>query len=374
MINLKIITTKENLLYGIQTVQKAISTKNTIPILSGILLKAKDNRLFFSATDLEIGIQCSVPVQTLSEGEVVLPARYFSELVRKLPETKITLEYIPENIEVKINYGDAEVNLKGWPGEEFPVIPKLEGDYSFEIQPILLKNMIKQTIFAVSIDDTRPIFTGALFHIEEDILNLVTTDTHRLAWRKAKINLLNENKYDLNLIIPSKTLNELARIIKEDEPILVKGDQNQISFQTNETRIISRLIEGKFPNYKQVIPNNYNGLIRVKTKTLQSTLERASLFVNEKDGTSIVKLVIKDQTLNISSKSDVGKVDENIPIFFEGQEIEISFNAKYLLDVLKIIEEEDLIINLTGSLSPAILQTANHDNFIYLILPLRTSA
>lgn len=374
MINLKIITTKENLLYGIQTVQKAISTKNTIPILSGILLKAKDNRLFFSATDLEIGIQCSVPVQTLSEGEVVLPARYFSELVRKLPETKITLEYIPENIEVKINYGDAEVNLKGWPGEEFPVIPELEGDYSFEIQPILLKNMIKQTIFAVSIDDTRPIFTGALFHIEEDILNLVTTDTHRLAWRKAKINLLNENKYDLNLIIPSKTLNELARIIKEDEPILVKGDQNQISFQTNETRIISRLIEGKFPNYKQVIPNNYNGLIRVKTKTLQSTLERASLFVNEKDGTSIVKLVIEDQTLNISSKSDVGKVDENIPIFFEGQEIEISFNAKYLLDVLKIIEEEDLIINLTGSLSPAILQTANHDNFIYLILPLRTSA
>lgn len=367
---MKIIATKENLLNGIQTVQKAISNKNTIPILSGIYMKAKNNKLYFAATDLEIGIECKVPVQVLEEGEIVIPARHFSELVRKLPNTKITFTYLPEIIGLNIQYDEAEVDLKGWLGEEFPVIPDLEEEYCFEMDVNLLRNMIKQTIFATTVDDSRPIFTGALFEIEGNGLNIVTTDTHRLALRTGKIN----TSYDkgLNVIVPGKTLSEVSRIAKEEELIKIKGNYNQISFETEDARIISRIIDGKFPNYRQVIPQEYKTFVKTKTRAFQEIIERANLFTNEKDGTSIIKVSISDGLLQVSSKSQIGKVEEKLPIYVEGESIEISFNAKYLLDALKVIDSEDLNITLTGSLSPGIIKPGNHENFIYLILPLRT--
>lgn len=368
---LKIIASKENLLDGINAVQKAVSNKNTIPILSGIFLKAVDNNLLFAATDLEIGIECKVPVQVIEEGEIVLPARHFSELVRKLPNTKIIINYLSDIIGVSIQYDDAEVNLKGWPGDEFPLIPELEGNFSIEVETNILKNMIKQTIFATATDDNRPIFTGVLFELENNELHMVATDTHRLALRSGILKN-NQNK-SISIIIPGKTLGEVNRIIKEeDEALIIKGNMNQISFETQDTKIISRIIEGKFPNYKQVIPQEYKSLLKVKTKAFQETIERANLFSSEKDGTSIIKLVMGDGFLEITSKSEMGKVEEKIPSYSEGENIEISFNAKYLLDALKIIDTEDLNINLSGPLSPGIIKSGNHNNFIYLILPLRT--
>jgi len=371
--NLKIVATKENLLYGIQTIQKAIANKNTIPILSGILLKAKENKLFLTATDLEIGIECKVPVQILEEGEIVLPAFHFSELVRKLPDTKISIDYLPEIVGVKIKYNNAEVNLKGWPGEEFPVIPDLENEYSFEINSNILKNMIKQTLFATAVDDSRPIFTGLLFEIKDKDLKIIATDTHRLALRVGKINI-DKNNNQINIIIPGKTLSEVNRITnKEDENLKVRGNLNQICFETDETRIISRLIDGKFPDYRKVIPEDYKTLVKVKTKDLKETIERANLFSNEKDGTSIVKIEISDEILKVTSKSEIGRVDEKLPVMVEGESLEISFNAKYLIDVLKIMKDEDINITLSGHLSPGIIKPGNHENFLYLILPLRTA-
>ncbi|MFZ5945040.1 MAG: DNA polymerase III subunit beta [Bacillota bacterium] len=368
---MKIIATKESLLNGIQTVQKAISTKNTIPILSGISIKAAENKLFFRATDLEIGIECRVPVQVLEEGEVVLPSRHFSELVRKLPNTKIHITYLPEIIGVNIRYDDAEVDLKGWPGEEFPAIPEVNDKFSFDIDPMILKNMIRQTIFATAIDDSRPIFNGALFEIKDNNFNMVTTDTHRLALKSGKINLSLEN--NINIIIPGKTLSEVHRAIREDDDFIrIKGNENQISFENDETRIISRLIEGKFPNYQQVIPQDFKTFIKIKTKNFQETIERANLFTNEKDGTSIIKIIVNNDIMQVTSKSEIGKVDEKIPIYCEGENLEISFNAKYLIDALKVIDSEDLDISLSGSLSPGIIKPGNNSNYLYLILPLRT--
>lgn len=368
---MKITISKDNLLYGIQTVQKAISNKNTIPVLSGIRLKALDNRLFFAATDLEIGIECHVPVQTLEEGEIVLPARHLSELVRKLPDTKITINYLPEIVGVEIKYNDSEVVLKGWQGDEFPIIPDLEGDYYFEIIPNILKNMIKQTLFATTSDDTRPIFTGALFEIEDDHLKIITTDTHRLALRSGKINILGNQ--DVSVIIPAKTLSEVNRITKEEEEMItIKGNTKQICFATEDTRIISRLIDGKFPNYRQVIPSDTKTLLKIKTKNIQQTVERANLFSNEKDGTSIINLNIENGTLQVSSQSEMGKVEEKISVLDEGENMSIAFNAKYLLDVLKVMDAEDIDFELTGPLSPGVIKPGNHDNFIYVILPIRT--
>lgn len=371
LIFMKIIATRENLQYGINTVQKAVSIKNTIPVLSGIRLKTEGNKLYMAATDLEIGIECFITVQVLEEGEIVLPARQFSELVRRLPDTKIAINYLESIVGVEIKYNDAEVNIKGWPGDEFPVIPELgEGDYHFEINPNLFKNMVKQTIFATSNDDSRPIFTGALLETEENDFKLITTDSHRLALRIGKGNIIKENNN--NLIIPAKALGEFSRIIKDDdESIQITGNNNQICFKNNDTLLISRLIDGRFPDYRQVIPDNFTTLLKIKTKDLQETVERANLFSGEKDGTSVIKLKIDDGYLNISSKSDLGKVDENIPIFLEGESLEISFNARYILDVLKVLESEDLTFSLTGPLSPGIIKSGNHDNYTYLILPLR---
>lgn len=368
---MKIIATKDNLQYGINTVQKAVSTKNTIPVLSGIRLKAVDNKLYMAATDLEIGIECFVAVQVLEEGEIVLPARQFSELVRRLPDTKIAINYIDSIIGVEIKYNDAEVNIKGWPGDEFPVIPDLEeGEYNFEINSTLFKNMVKQTVFAASSDESRPIFTGALLEIEENDFKLITTDTHRLALRSSKGNIIKNN--NINLIIPAKALAEVSRIIQEDdENIQIKGNNNQICFKSSDTLLISRLIDGRFPDYRQVIPDKFSTVIKIKTKDLQETVERANLFSGEKDGTSVIRLKIENGYLNISSKSDLGKVDEKIPIFVEGEDIEISFNARYILDVLKVLESEDLKFSLTGPLSPGVIKSGNHDNYTYLILPLR---
>lgn len=368
---MKIISTKENLLEGINTVQKAVSNKNTIPILDGIYLKAEKGFLYFSATDLEIGIQCKVPVQVIEEGEIVLPARHFSELVRKLPNTKITISYLSDILGVSIKYNEAEVHLKGWPGDEFPKIPDLEGNFELEVDNSLLKNMIKQTLFATSTDDNRPIFTGVLFEIKNNELVMVSTDTHRLVLRIGKIN--NTLESDISLIIPSKTLSEVHRNIKEsDETLKIIGNINQVSFQTQDTKIISRIIEGKFPDYNQVIPNTYKTLIKVKTKELQETIERANLFSNEKDGTSIIKLLIDESFLVITSHSEMGKVEEKLSIFVEGEKTEIAFNAKYLLEVLKVIESEDINMALSGPLSPGIIKAGSHENFTYLLLPLRT--
>ncbi|MFZ7102988.1 MAG: DNA polymerase III subunit beta [Peptococcaceae bacterium] len=368
---MKITATKENLLNGIQTVQKAISNKNTIPVLSGIYLKAADNKLCFRATDLEIGIECKVPVNVIEEGEIVLPARHFSELVRKLPNTKIVITYNADIIGVNIEYDEAEIDLKGWPGEEFPVMPDLEGEYGYELDPNVLKNMIKQIIFATAADDSRPIFSGALFEVNHNDLTMVTTDTHRLALRSGKIN--NNLEKGISIIIPGKTLNEISRIIKEDDEIIkIRGNNNQISFEMNEARIISRIIDGKFPNYKQVIPQDYKTFVKVKTRSFQETVERANLFTNEKDGTSIIKIAINDSILQVTSRSEIGKVDEKMPVYVEGEDLEISFNAKYLLDALKVMDAEDLNITLTGSLSPGIIKPGNNSNYLYLILPLRT--
>lgn len=368
---MKIIATKDNLLEGINTVSKAVSNKNTIPILDGIYLKAENNKLHFSATDLEIGIESKVPVQIVEEGEIVLPARHFSDLVRKLPNTKITITYIPEILGVSIEYNEAEVHLKGWSGEEFPKIPDLEGNFELEVDINLIKNMIKQTLFATSTDDNRPIFTGVLFEIINNELFMVSTDTHRLVLRIGKISNTLEQK--LNLIIPGKTLSEVNRIIKDDDNLIkIKGNVNQVAFETQDIRIISRIIEGKFPDYNQVIPTEYKTLIKVKTKELQETIERANLFSSEKDGTSIIRLIIIDNFLMISSHSEMGKVEEKLPIYTEGENTEIAFNAKYLLEVLKVIDSEDINMTLSGSLSPGIIKAGNHNNFTYLILPLRT--
>lgn len=368
---MKFTATKDNLMMGISTVQKAIASKNTIPVLTGIYLKAEHGHLVFAATDLEIGIECKIPVQVIEEGHTVIPAHFLVEMVRKLPNTNLIFEYMEDTASVKIIYDHAETMIKCWPGEEFPVIPNPEEEHSFNIAPAVFKNLVKQASFCANIGESRPIFTGALMEINGNHLNLISTDSHRLAFKTCIIQNLSGN--DFKMVVPVKSLNEISRIIKEDgeESLNIRCNGNQICFEIQNIRMISRLIDGIFPNYRQVIPENYELLIKAKKKQILESAERASLFVAERDGSSVLKFDINDSNMNISSKSEYGMVNENIQIYTEGDSLSILFNAKYLIDAFKIMDFDDMTVEMGGPLSPAVFRPLNDDSFLYLLLPLR---
>ncbi len=367
---MKILSTKDNLVYGIQTVHKAVSSKNPLPILTGILLRAEHNKITFMATDLEIGIQCSVPATVLEEGSVVLPAKYMNEMVRRLPDTQIKIETNQENFSTVVNYGTSEFSLLGFSAEQFPAFPEIESDLKLAIKEDLLRHMIKQVSFATSLDDNRPIFSGVLLEKEAQDIRLVATDTHRLAFRKGKT-AADGNEHLVSVIIPGKTLNEVNRVmVDEENDILMTVGENQIFFETENVKIISRLIAGQFPNYKQVIPQGCKSKIKVRTKNLLESAERASLLA--KEGTNVIRITVNKDDMIINSNSpDIGKIHEQLPILLEGEETQIAFNSKYLIDVLKVIETEEVLLELTGSLSPGIIKPVEGEDYIYLILPVR---
>lgn len=367
---MKIVCSKENLLSGVQVVQRAVSSKNPLPILSGILIQTHEKGLKLAATDLEIGIECIIPVTVIEAGEVVLPAKYFSEIVRKLPDVKIEIETNQENNSTIIKYAQSEFNINGFSAAEFPMLPQIEGIYNYHVKADLLKNMIRQVIFATSNDENRPIFTGVLFELEEQELKLVTTDTHRLAFRRASLN--NSNDQGCQFIIPGKTLNELSRIISsEEENISINFNESQVLFESSNISLVSRLIEGQYPNYRQVIPSGHTSVIRIKTRELQESVERASLLADI--GNNVIKIQVEQEKMVINSTAvEIGRVHEEIAIYLEGEVTNISFNARYLMDVLKVVDAEEINIELTGSLSPGIIKPVSNDNYLYLLLPVRT--
>lgn len=358
---------RENLSYGLQNVQRAIGVKKTIPILEGILIKTENNHLVITATDLELGIETKIPAEILEEGEIVIPSGKFIELIKKLPN--INIDLYKDNNNLKIKYLNSEIEIKGFNTDEFPLLPEITDKFNFTIKAKNLNSLIKKTIFASSPDESRPVFNGALLNISDNKIKMVTTDSHRLSINILKIN---HDSNDINIIIPRKTLNEILKIFKDEEEIIkIYGNDNQVCFQNSDTKIISRIIDGNFPKFDQVIPKNFQTTMKLNKKDFMETIERASLFVDSIDNLAIVKLIIKESNVNISSKSETGYLDENLNAFIDGDELEITFNSRYLIEALKVIDDKDIEFKFSGNLSPAII-TENSDNYIYLVLPLRT--
>ncbi|MDA8226608.1 MAG: DNA polymerase III subunit beta [Desulfitobacterium hafniense] len=368
---MKIFCTKDILLSGVNTVQKAVSSKNTLPILQGISIKGENNYLSFEATDLEIGIRCILPAQVVEEGTVVLPARLFSEIVRKLPDTTILLEQ-KSNV-LNISYFESNISLKGYDPEEFPLLPDLYDPVSFNLPTFLFKNMVKQTIFSCSTEENRPVFTGVLLQIEEGVIKLVATDTHRLAYRTAKMD--NNSEIKFSGIIPSKTLAEIYRLLKEEDELLeIQYSNSQIVFKFGAVYLISRLIDGQFPNYKQVIPQSCETKVHLPLRNFTEVVERASLLARDgSNNANIIRFNLENSVLRIDQTSELGRISEQMHVEMSGKAVSISFNSKYLLDVLKVLENEEIIFELSGSFSPGIIKPLNDPNYIYLVLPVRTS-
>ncbi|HHV64006.1 MAG TPA: DNA polymerase III subunit beta [Peptococcaceae bacterium] len=362
-----ILCTKEDLLSGVNTVQRAVSTKSTLPILQGIKLSATKEGLWFEATDLELGIRILLPVNIQEEGEVVLPARLFAEVVRRLPDSSIRIESSGHNI--NIFYNDSHFELNGYDPEEYPEMADIPSGDVIELPGPTFKNMIKQTVFACAVEETRPVFTGLLLQIEKEKISLVSTDTHRLAYSKS---LLNGNEKEFSGIIPSKTMQEIYRLVGDEEFLNIKVSKSRVIFNFNNIQVLTRLIEGQFPNYKQVIPQTCNTKLLINTRKLLDTVERASLLSRDNYlKTNTVRFNIENSSININQYSELGKISEQLEIEQEGEDVAISFNAKYIIDLLKIIETDKVILETSGPYSPCVFRPENNEDYLCLVLPLR---
>lgn len=365
---LKLNVDQKELSKAINIVQKGISSKTTLPILSGILLRAKENTLTLTGTDLEIGIETSVECNILKEGNIVIASRIFGEIIKKLPDLPVDIE-VDEKQNVHIRCGLSKFNIQGQTSEEYPRLPHIDHEDYFELPKDLLKNMIRQTIFATAQDETRPILTGALLEIVEGKISLVALDGYRLALKSAQI----DYSKDIKVVIPSKTLNEVNKILEDDDSdVKIVCTDSHIIFILSGTIITSRLLEGQFLNYKDIIRNDYKSRVRVKAQDIKNSIERASLLAREGKN-NLVKLDFLDDKLVITSNSEIGDVYEEIPITLEGDDIEIAFNSKYILDGIRIIDSEDITMDLVSSVNPCIIKPADDENYTYLILPVRLS-
>ncbi len=351
---------------GISIVQKAITGKSTLPVLQGIYIKASGNEITLIGSDIDLSIETKINTEILENGTIVVDSRLFGEIIKKLPNDVIEITTL-ENSTLEIKCQRSVFNLNHMNADDFPNIPNINENMIFSISQRLLKNMIKGTIFAIAQDETRPILTGVLFEIVDNKLNLVALDGFRLALRNDNV----DNENSLNAVIPGKTLSEVSKILEEgDEIVNITFTSNHILFSLGETRVISRLLEGEFIKYSSIIPEEYNLKIVAKRNNLLDCIERASLVAKE-GNTNLVKFEIEEDNLIITSNSQLGKVREELNIILQGQPLQIAFNSKYLIDVLKIMEEDEVVMHFSSSVTPCVLKNKDNDNCTYLVLPVR---
>ncbi|CAM3077735.1 DNA polymerase III subunit beta [Paenibacillus sediminis] len=379
---MKISILKSYLNESIQHVSKAISSRTTIPILTGIKLDVSFQGVTLTASDTDISIQSFIPaedsdrtvVQIEQPGSVVLPAKFFVEIIKKLPSDEIEME-VKEGFQTFIRSGSTDIQMVGLDPEEYPVLPSIEEDQVISIPGDLLKTMIKQTVFSISTQETTPILTGVLWNLTDNEFKFVATDRHRLASRIAQLDNADGIRFS-NVVISGKTLNELSKIIPDQNSrVEIVVADNQVLFKIDRVLFYSRILDGTYPDTSRIIPTNYKTELIVDTKKLSESIDRAYLLSRE-EKTNIVRLqTLENGTVEISSSSsELGKVTEQLEaVELKGETLRISFNSKYMLDVLKVIESEQLQISFTGAMSPIIIKPVDNSRCLYLILPYRTT-
>ena len=368
---MKIICYKDKILKAINSVVKAVASKTTMPILEGILIQTNDNEIKLTTYDLEIGIEYVMDCEVKEQGSTVVNAIMFSEIIRKLPDSEIYLTLNEKNL-LEIECEGSLYKLATMNPEEFPELPKIEVENSIEIEQNTLKNMIRKTIFAVSTEENRPIFTGCLFEIENNKLTLVAVDGFRLALRNI---YLNKETNNFSAVIPGKTLNEVNKILLDSFDMIKIGvSKNQALFEMDNCKIVTRILEGEFLNYKSVIPSNWETRIKVNKNNLQDCFERISLISSssvEKEKKYPVKVSVEIGKITISCTNQTGDAKEEIYVSTEGKNIEAGFNPKYFLDSLKAIDEEEVYVELGTNISPCLIKPVDNNNYTYMILPIR---
>ena len=362
---------KALLLGAVSTASRAVAVKSSIPALEGILIEAGE-QLRLTGYNLETGIRAAVPAEIREKGSLVLSARLFGEIIRKMPDDVVV--FTSENYMVNIKCGMSEFNILGTDPEEFPELPTVEYQNSLILPQSRLKAMISQTLFAVSDNESRPIHTGSLFEVDSEGLTIVSVDGYRLALRHESIDK-KEGAETFSFVVPGAALSEVEKICSDvDEPASVTQGARHVMFKVGDTMLVSRRLEGEFLAYRQAIPRNNTIHVEGDTRALLSSIDRVSLIISDKLK-SPLRCVFDSNLLKISTKTAIGDAYDECPLSGDGGGLEIGFNNKYLMDALKAAPADKVRLELTTGVSPCvILPTEGEENFLYMVLPVRLKA
>lgn len=367
---MKLIFTKSSLNKAVGIVMKAVPTRTTMSILECILIDASTNEIKFTANDMELGIETIVEGEIIEKGKVAIDAKIFSEIVRKLPDSDVTIQ-TDDKFKTIITCEKAKFNIAAQSGEDFSYLPVIEKEDYITVSEFTLKEVIRQTIFSIADNDTNKMMTGELFEIEGNILKVVSLDGHRISIRKIE---LKENYAQKKVIVPGKTLQEISKIIGGEAEALVdiSFTKNHIVFEFDKTVVVSRLIEGEYFKIDQMLSSDYETKVRIHKKELLDCIDRATLLIKEGDKKPII-IDIKDGTMELKIKSQIGSMDETIFITKEGKDLLIGFNPKFLIDALRVIDDEEVDLYFMNAKAPCFIKDENQ-SYIYLILPVNFNA
>ena len=367
---MKIVCTKSNLVKGVSIVSKAVPSKTTMSILECVLIDATTDIIRLTANDMELGIQTDIEGEIIERGMIAIDAKFFSEIVRKLPDSDVIIE-TDESLQTTIVCEKAKFNISGKPGDEFSYLPIIEEDESIEVSQFTLKEVIRQTIFSIADSDSNKLMTGELFEIKNNMLRVVSLDGHRISIRKIA---LDADVTDKKLVVPGKTLIEISKILsgEAESKVNISYTSNHIVFEFDNTVVVSRLLEGEYFKIDQMLSSDYDTKVRINKKELLNCIDRATLLVKEGDKKPII-INIGDEIMELKIKSQIGSMNEEIMINKEGKDLLIGFNPKFLIDALRVIDDEEVTLYLMNAKAPCFIKDDN-ETYIYLILPVNFNA
>ena len=364
---MKFSVSKDKLLEGLSTVQNVVSTRTTLPILSNVLLQAVEGELRLTTTDLDVGVRGRVEAHVERTGATTLPARRLFAIVRELPAAEIYAEVDTKNL-ASIRSGSSYFKILGLPEEEFPPLARFENAKEFSIAQKDLKDALRKTSYAISTDETRYVLNGILFSFKENKLTSVATDGRRLALVDLELEF--PRSQEIDVIIPTKAVLELQRLVKDEGDVKVSIGENQIAFELNDALLVSKLIEGNYPNYRQVIPAEAKERITLEREVFLNAVRRVSLLASEKSNS--VKLIFSKGNMDIVAVTpDVGEGKESLPIMYKGKDFSIAFNPEFLMAPLRNLPNDEVFLDLIDEMSPGVIKI--HGAFLYVLMPMRLS-
>jgi len=374
---MRVTVLQENLARGLSIVSRAVSPRSTLPVLSNILIATDEGRLRLSATNLELGITCWIAARIDEEGSTTVPARTFGDLVNTLPgdQVQLTLDVKSQTLHVK--GGTSNNDIKGIDAQEFPPMPVPEMEGAIQLNVVDFKEMIQQVAFAASTDEARPVLMGVLVHVDKDKVTMAAADGFRLSVRRALLS--NPAQQPLNVIIPARALNELARVATDgEEPIymVVPKNRGQVIFRVKDVEVVSQLIDGTFPDYQQIIPRSYKSRTLVSTSSLLKACKQAEIFA--RDGSNVARLDIKQSKgemqpseVEISAISEeTGKNETIVEATVDGGSLLIAFNVKFLREALEVIKTPNVALETSAANAPGVVRPVGDDNFLHVIMPM----
>lgn len=363
---MRICCDRQALADAVNNVQRGVAAKSALPALEGILLKASGTSLFLAGYDMEMGITTTIEAEVQEAGEVVLTAKLFSEMIRKLPSDEVTISSNEKNNTV-VKSGYAEFTIMGYSSAEYPELPSINDGAALTIQQDVLKSMIRQTLFAVAQTDTRPVHTGVQFELENQLLRLVAVDGSRLAMRCETI----KSEEQLRFVVPGKTLGEVLKLLKEEEqPLYITVGTRHIIMEIGGYSVFSRLLDGEFLPYRKAIPEHVSTTVRIKTRELMDAVDRASLVINDRLKSPLI-CRFKEDRISLSCITALGSANDVIEATIEGRQEEMGFNSRFLLEALRNTESDEVMIQLNGAQAPMKILPVSGDSFLFLVLPVR---